>query len=115
MRSARSIWTASSAVPPRPAPPRPKRRRSAQNPSANFAGIRLRTLWGPRPSKPEGEFRILAHPLGRPGRRERHHRMDLLDSLELAHELLDLLGDLGADRAAGAGQGVCDAHRATLE
>ena len=57
----------------------------------------------------ERELGVFAHALRSPGRRERHRRLDLLDAIELAHELLDLLGDLWADRTARAGQRVCDA------
>ena len=36
------------------------------------------------------ELGVLAHPLWRPGRRERHRGLDVLDTLKLAHELLNL-------------------------
>ena len=50
---------------------------------------------------PERELRVLGHALRGPHRREDHLREDLLDSLDLADELLHLLGDLRADRARG--------------
>src|SRR4051794_25926548 len=50
------------------------------------------------------ELRVLGHLVRGPRRRERHVGADLLDAVELAHELLDLLRDLGADRAAGRGE-----------
>ena len=37
-------------------------------------------------------------------RHERHRDLNVVHTLELAHELLDLLGDLRADRAARRGQ-----------
>ena len=40
---------------------------------------------------------------------------DLLDALDLAHELLHLLGDLGPDRARGGGQRERDGHRAAVD
>src|SRR5215213_3915622 len=52
-------------------------------------------------SVPESELGFLAHQVRRPRRGERHLRIDGADSVELAHELLDLLGDLRPDRAAG--------------
>ena len=44
----------------------------------------------------ERELRVLGHLVRGPRRREDHRRDDLLDALELAHELLHLLGDLRA-------------------
>ena len=38
-----------------------------------------------------------------------------LDAVELADELLDLLGDLRADRAAGRGQRERDVHVAAVD
>ena len=49
----------------------------------------------------ERELRVLGHLVRGPRRREDHRRADLVDALELAHELIDLLGDLRADRAGG--------------
>ena len=53
-------------------------------------------------SEAERELRVLAHLVRRPRRREDHGRRRPSSTLvELADELLDLLGDLRADRAAG--------------
>ena len=64
---------------------------AAQNPSANLASSLIRSgVHG-------GENVIIG--------------LDLLDAVQLAHELLDLLGHLRSDRAPRAGQRVGDAHR----
>ena len=60
-------------------------------------------------SEAEGELRVFAHPLGCPRWGERHRRLHVAHAVQIADELLDLLGDLGADRATGARQRVGDA------
>ena len=57
---------------------------------------------------PERELGVLGHHLRGPGRVEDHLRVHLVDALQLADELPHLLGDLGADRAGGRGQGEGD-------
>ncbi len=66
-------------------------------------------------SEAEGELRVLAHLVRRPRRREHHGRRDLVHVVELADELLDLLRDLGADRAAGRGERERDVDAAALD
>src|SRR3954466_14113600 len=63
----------------------------------------------------QGELRVLAHPVRRPRRREHHRGVDGLDAVELADELLDLLGDLRPDRAARRGQAEGDVHLAPVD
>ena len=63
----------------------------------------------------ERELRVLGHLVRGPRRREDHVRHDLLDALDLAHELLHLLGDLGPDRARGGRQRERDGHRAAVD
>src|SRR5689334_6338380 len=58
--------------------------------------------------KAERELRVLGHHVRGPGRVEDHLRVHGLGSLELAHELLHLLGDLRPDRASRIGQ--CEGH-----
>src|SRR4051812_4728094 len=60
--------------------------------------------WELSRSEAERELRVLAHLVRRPRRREHHRGGDLVDVVELADELLDLLGHLWADRAAGRGE-----------
>src|SRR5205085_4080636 len=73
----------------------------------------------PRPrrdgSVAERELRVLGHLVRGPWRREHHRRDHLLDAGELADELLHLLGDLGADRAGGGGQRICDLDAAAVD
>src|ERR1700756_143862 len=56
----------------------------------------------------EGELGVLGHHFRGPGGLEDHLRVDRGDTGEVADELLHLLGDLGADRAGGSGQGEGD-------
>src|SRR3954452_21024666 len=51
------------------------------------------------PLVPQRELRVLGHLVRGPRRLEDHRGSHLLDALELADELLDLLADLRADRA----------------
>ena len=69
----------------------------------------------PRRLVAERELRVLGHLVRGPRRREDHRRGDLVDALELAHELVDLLGDLRADRAGGRRQGVGDVDLRPVE
>ena len=91
-----------------------KKATKAQGPQRRAAAPRR-----PRPpsatSVAERELRVLGHLVRGPRRREDHVRHDLLDALDLAHELLHLLGDLGADRACGGGQREGHGHRAAVD
>src|SRR5204863_2318286 len=63
----------------------------------------------------ERELRVLGHLVRGPRRREDHRGDDLLDTVELAHELLHLLGDLRADRAGRRGEGEGDVDLAAVD
>ena len=63
----------------------------------------------------ERELRVLGHLVRGPRRREDHVGHDLLDALDLADELLHLLGDLRPDRARGGRQREGDGHRAAVD
>src|SRR4051794_2922186 len=54
---------------------------------------------------PQRELGILGHLVRGPRRGESHRRLNTAHALEFRHELVDLLGDLRADRASGGGQG----------
>lgn len=58
----------------------------------------------------ERELGVFAHALGRPRRREHELREDLAHTVEFDHELLDLVGDLRADRAAGGRKRIRDVY-----
>src|SRR5947209_3630708 len=97
-----------------------RQNRRAPRRTAASIGARRRTGGGEvgpsrSGSEPERELGVFAHPLWCPRRREGHRRLDVLDSVELADELLDLLGHLRADGTAGAGQRVGDADGAALD
>ena len=63
----------------------------------------------------ERELRVLGHLVRGPRRGEDHARHDLLDAVDLAHELLHLLGDLGADRAGRRGERERDVDLAAVD
>ena len=56
------------------------------------------------------ELRVLRHLLRRPRRREDHLGLDRPHIVQFAHELLDLLGHLRADRTTWRGQREGDVH-----
>jgi len=66
-------------------------------------------------SETKRKLGVLAHSLRGPRWRERHRRLDLLDPVELADELLDLLRNLRPDRAARARQRIRDLDRPVVD
>ena len=74
-----------------------------------------RQVEGEVSSVAERELRVLGHLVRGPRRREDHRRDDLVDTVDLAHELLHLLGDLRADRAGGRGERERDVDLAAVD
>src|SRR4051794_21419290 len=62
----------------------------------------------------EHELRVVRHHLGRPRRRPRQGGLDLVDALERRHDLVHLLLDHRAGRAAHRGQRVRDRDLAAI-
>src|SRR5919109_926293 len=93
----------------------PRRDRGGEDSQERWDPSHAASICPYRRLETQGELRVLGHHLRGPGWVEDHLRVDLLDPVEVAHELAHLLGDLGTDRTGGRREAEGDEHLVVLD